>query len=207
MGPCNVAGAYTADTGRPVLRARSPATAGRTGPAGRPGPGSGLGEWPRRGADRLRGLAARIWSGISCPRCHAPLAGEWWGRGDGRSVPIRLPRIGCDLAVLRGELFVERLALRPADGFRPLRARGEEPRGEWPRCRTSPGIRPKFQQARMGISIVEYDLRRIPFLVSGYIAINCSAFACSASASVTWWNGVWLGSADTMHVLRQRVPR
>ena len=66
---------------------------------------------------------------------------------------------------------------------------------------------PKFQRGRMGISIVINDLRRMPFPVSGYILINRSASACNASASVTWWNGVWFGSAVTTHVFRQRVPR
>ena len=59
----------------------------------------------------------------------------------------------------------------------------------------------------MGISIVENDLRQNQIPVSGYTAINRSASACSASASVTWRNGVRLGSADTMHILRHRVPR
>ena len=68
-------------------------------------------------------------------------------------------------------------------------------------------LSPKFQRARMGISVVDNDLRRTPFPVSGYILINRSASACSASASVTRRNGVWLRSADTIHVLRQRVPR
>jgi hypothetical protein len=49
---------------------------------------------------------------------------------------------------------------------------------------------PKFHQATMGISIVQNDLRQTRIPVSGYTAINRSASACSASASVTWWNGV-----------------
>ena len=68
-------------------------------------------------------------------------------------------------------------------------------------------IRPKFQRARMGISIVENDLRQTLVPVSGYILINRSASACSASASVTWRNGIRLGSADTRQVFRQRVPK
>ena len=51
-------------------------------------------------------------------------------------------------------------------------------------------LKPKFQMAKMGISIVSNDLRKTRFSVSGYILINRSASACSASASVTWWKGV-----------------
>ena len=51
------------------------------------------------------------------------------------------------------------------------------------------------------------DLRQFPVPVSGYILINRSASACSASASVTWRNVVCLGSPVTTHALRQRVPR
>ena len=68
-------------------------------------------------------------------------------------------------------------------------------------------ISPKFQQGKMGISIVTNDLWQFPVPVSGYIVINRSASACSASASVTWRNVVWLGSLVTTHVFRQRVPR
>ena len=49
-------------------------------------------------------------------------------------------------------------------------------------------------------------LRQFQFPVSGYILINRNASACSASGSVTWKNGVCLGSLVTTHVLRQRVP-
>jgi Aldehyde dehydrogenase family len=64
----------------------------------------------------------------------------------------------------------------------------------------------KFQGRKGGISVVINHLRRFQFPVSGYILISRSASACSASGSVTWKNGVCLGSLVTTHVLRQRVP-
>ena len=51
------------------------------------------------------------------------------------------------------------------------------------------------------------DLRHFRVPVSGYTAINRSASACSASASVTCRNVAWLGAPATTHVFRHRVPR
>ena len=68
-------------------------------------------------------------------------------------------------------------------------------------------FRPKFQGRNWGIPIAGNYLCQIQFPVSGYILINRSAFACSASASVTWKNVVCLGSPATTQLLRQRVPR
>ena len=47
-------------------------------------------------------------------------------------------------------------------------------------------VSPKFQGSPTGISIVINDLCQTRVPVSGYILINRSASACSASASVTW---------------------
>ena len=71
----------------------------------------------------------------------------------------------------------------------------------------SEAAKPKFQRGWWRISIVSNDLRRFPVPVSVYTVINRSASACNASASVTWRNVVWWGSAVTTHVFRQRVPR
>ena len=68
-------------------------------------------------------------------------------------------------------------------------------------------INPKFQGRNSGIPKAVNYLCQIQFPVSGYILINRSASACSASASVTWKNVVCLGSPATMQLLRQRVPR
>jgi len=46
-------------------------------------------------------------------------------------------------------------------------------------------VNPKFQGVSKAISTVGSDLCRFRFPVSGYILINRSASACSASASVT----------------------
>ena len=73
-----------------------------------------------------------------------------------------------------------------------------------PPCATSS---PKFQGRNWGIPVVGNYLCQIQFPVSGYILINRSASACSASASVTWKNVVCLGSPATTQLLRQRVPR
>ena len=51
------------------------------------------------------------------------------------------------------------------------------------------------------------DLRRFPVPLSVYTVINRSASACSASASVTWRNVVWLGSAVTTHMFQHRVSK
>ena len=67
--------------------------------------------------------------------------------------------------------------------------------------------KPKFQGRNWGIPIAGNYLCQIQFPVSGYILINRSASACSASASVTWKNVVCLGSPATTQLLRQRVPR
>jgi transposase len=68
-------------------------------------------------------------------------------------------------------------------------------------------ISPKFQGRNSGIPKAVNYLCQIQFPVSGYILINRSASACSASASVTWKNVVCLGSPATTQLLRQRVPR
>ena len=74
--------------------------------------------------------------------------------------------------------------------------------------RVSPSpSKPKFQGRNWGIPIAGNYLCQIQFPVSGYILINRSASACSASASVTWKNVVCLGSPATTQPLRQRVPR
>src|SRR5208337_4457826 len=67
--------------------------------------------------------------------------------------------------------------------------------------------KPKFQGRNWGIPVAGNYLCQIQFPVSGYILINRSASACSASASVTWKNVVCLGSPATTQLLRQRVPR
>ena len=66
---------------------------------------------------------------------------------------------------------------------------------------------PKFQGHLVGIPIAINDLLRSRLPVSGYILINLSASVCKASASVTWWNVVCIGSPVTTQVLRERVPR
>ena len=50
----------------------------------------------------------------------------------------------------------------------------------------SSSFSPKFQGVSKGVPIAGNDLCRSGFPVSGYILINRSASACSASASVTW---------------------
>jgi len=47
-------------------------------------------------------------------------------------------------------------------------------------------VKPKFQGVSKGIPIVDKDLCRFRFPVSGYILTSRSASACTASASVTW---------------------
>src|SRR5208337_2572076 len=74
-------------------------------------------------------------------------------------------------------------------------------------CRHQSLLRPKFQGRNWGIPVAGNYLCQIQFPVSGYILINRSASACSASASVTWKNVVCLGSPATTQLLRQRVPR
>jgi hypothetical protein len=67
--------------------------------------------------------------------------------------------------------------------------------------------KPEFQKGIVAISLTINDLRQIPFPVSGYTAINRSASACSASASVTWRNVAGSGALDTTHVFRHCVAR
>ncbi len=55
---------------------------------------------------------------------------------------------------------------------------------------------PKFQVGSQKIPIIINNLHQFPVPASGYILVNCSAFACSASASVTCWNAVSLARAE-----------